>query len=141
MRTALLAAVVASLLGQSDVPQFAGTWIADHGGRPLVRLELRVAGETVTGTIQIADLHVDARGDVETVLSDLSPRAPIADVAIRSRTLTFTRRDGDDVDHFELALSDAGVAELRFIPTEAERKELADDGIPLPKPIRLTRHP
>jgi hypothetical protein len=36
-------------------------------------------------------------------------------------------------------LIDDGAVELRFLPTEAERQELAAANIPIPKPIRLKK--
>src|SRR5258708_466123 len=136
---ALLVATVVSVLGQANTQPFAGTWTADYSGRPIVRLELQTRDGAMTGSIQLANIHVDATGEVETVLSDLSARAPLIDVSVRNRTVMFARRDGGDTDHFELTMSDAGIAALLFVPSEADRKELADNGIPLPKPIRLTR--
>ena len=53
--------------------------------------------------------------------------------------MTFARRDGDDIDRFELTINDAGRAQLLFVPSDADRKELADNGFPLPKPITLAR--
>jgi hypothetical protein len=32
-----------------------------------------------------------------------------------------------------------GSADMRFVPSDADRLELAADGIPEPKPFRLTR--
>ena len=52
--------------------------------------------------------------------------------------LSFSRKDGNDTDHFELRLVD-NRAELLFIPSDADRAELAAMGVPVPKPIRLTR--
>ena len=52
--------------------------------------------------------------------------------------LSFSRKDGNDTDHFELRLVD-NRAELRFIPSDADRAELAAIEVPVPKPIRLTR--
>jgi hypothetical protein len=74
------------------------------------------------------------------VLSGLSVAAPLIDVTIRNRnTVTFARRDGDDNDRFEMSVSDDGAAEVRFVPSDADLRELADNGIPVPRPIRLVR--
>src|ERR1041385_3801885 len=125
MRIAALLALVAALAGQSPADSFAGTWTADAGGKPLVRLELRTAGGAVSGQIQLADIHLDAQGVVETVMSGLTSPAPLTEVVIRNHTAAFARRDGDDIDHFEFVLLDDGSAELRFIPSAADREELA----------------
>jgi hypothetical protein len=140
MRIALFVALIASTLGQfPDVQPFAGRWAADHDGRPVVRLDLRMTAGTLGGSIQLADIHLDARGEVETVLSELSAASALIDVTSRSGALAFSRRDGNDIDHFEMTVIDDHAAELRFVPSDADRRELAGNGIPIPKPIRLTR--
>jgi hypothetical protein len=140
MRIALFVALIASTLGQSpDVQRFAGRWAADHDGRPVVRLDLRMNAGTLGGSIQLADIHVDTRGEVETVQSGLSAASTLIDVTSRSGTLAFSRRDGNDLDHFEMRVIDEHAAELRLVPSDADRRELAANGIPMPKPIRLTR--
>jgi hypothetical protein len=140
MRITLVIALIASTLGQvPDVQRFAGRWAADHDGRPVVRLDLRMNAGTLGGSIQLADIHVDARGEVETVQSGLSAAAALFDVTSRSGALAFSRRDGNDIDQFELRVIDDRAAELRLIPSDADRRELASNGIPVPKPIRLTR--
>ena len=137
MRTAFLLAVVVSLLPQSAVQPFDGTWTADFQGRPLVRLELHAADGALTGRIQLADLHVDPTGAVDRVDSGLSAPAPLSHVIVRDRTVSFTGQDDDDT--FQLVLLADGHAELRLIPTDALREELARDGIPVPKPFTLSR--
>ena len=42
----------------------AGTWTAEFEGKPLVRLELRADAGTLAGRIQLADIHLDQRGEV-----------------------------------------------------------------------------
>jgi hypothetical protein len=140
MRIALFVALIASTLGQSpDVQPFAGRWAADHDGRPVVRLDLRMNAGTLSGSIQLADIHVDTRGEVETVVSELSAASTIIDITSRSGALAFSRRDGNDIDRFEMRVIDDRAAELRFVPSDADRRELANNGIPIPKPIHLTR--
>jgi len=140
MRIALFVALIASTLGQvRDVLPFAGRWAADHDGRPVVRLDLRMTAGKLGGSIQLADIHVDARGEVETVNSGLSAASALIDITPRSGALAFSRRDGSDIDHFEMRVIDDRAAELRFVPSDADRRELANNGVPMPKPIRLTR--
>ena len=139
MRLALVVAAIASALGQPGSQPFTGRWAADHHGRPIVRLDLRMNGDALRGWIQLADLHLDAQGEVETVLSELPQAATLLDVTTRGQTVAFSRRDGNDIDHFEMSVIDDRTAELRFPASDAERRQLADDGIPLPRPIRLTR--
>jgi len=140
MRMALVVALIASALGQQPSGQpFAGQWAADHDGHSVVQIDLRMNADALVGSIRLADIHVDAKGDVETVLSGLSAATMLIDVTTRNRTLAFSRRDGDDIDHFEMSVIDDRTAELRFLPSDAVRRELADNGIPSPRPIRLAR--
>jgi hypothetical protein len=139
MRTALLLASLVSLTPQPAVQSFDGTWTADLRGRPIIRLELHAEGNTLTGRIQLADIHVDQTGVVDTVLSDLSAPSPVVDVIVRGRTVAFARHDGDDVDRFELTLPADGGAELRFLVSDADREELARQGVPAPKPFAVSR--
>jgi len=55
--------------------------------------------------------------------------------------VSFSCQDGDDVDRFQLEIVDADHADLRFLLSDHERAELAANGIPVSKPIRLTRMP
>jgi hypothetical protein len=141
MRIVWIVALVGSVFAQQPVDQaFIGRWAADHDGLPVIRLDLRLTAGALGGSMQIADIHLDTRGDVETVLSGLSVAAPLVDVTIRNRnTVTFARRDGDDNDRFEMSVSDDDAAELRFVPSDADLRELADSGSPVPRPIRLAR--
>jgi hypothetical protein len=140
MRIALCVALIASTLGQSaDVQRFAGRWAADHDSRPVVRLDLRMNAGTLGGSIQIADIHFDARGEVEIVQSELSAVSALIDVTFQSGALAFSRRDGNDIDHFEMNVLDDHAAELRIVLSDADRRELANNGVPILKPIRLTR--
>ena len=142
MPSALVIALVASMvLQQSAGQRFAGRWAADHQGRPFVRLDLTSSNGALAGRIQLADIHVDATGDVETVRNDLSEPRPQLDITLRNQTVAFSGRDSNDSDQFELTVIDDRTAELRFVLSDADRLELAQDGIPVPRPIRLTRLP
>jgi len=43
------------------------------------------------------------------------------------------------MDHFEVHLLRDGTADLHFMLSEADRRELAAGGIQAPRPIRLTK--
>jgi hypothetical protein len=62
----------------------------------------------------------------------------IFDVVVRQSTLSFSRKDGADTDHFEMKLV-GDQAELGFLPSDEDRRELAAAGVPVPKPIRLKK--
>lgn len=135
----LLLATAATTLAQSGAG-VAGTWTATFDGRTFVRLELKEAAGAVTGTIALTDaLEVDKQGVVNKVGEMPRAGTPILDVVRRGDTMTFSRKDDGDTDHFEVRFLDKGRAELRLVLTEEDRKELAADGIPVPKPIALTR--
>ena len=57
---------------------------------------------------------------------------------MRDAVVSFSHKDGNDTDRFEVRLI-GGEAELRFILDEETLKELTDSGIPPPKPVRLKR--
>ena len=137
MPAALLATVLALSLGQS-LESFRGTWIAEFDGTTFVRLELDVAGGVLGGRIALGHMEVDADGRVKAAREAANRPAPIFDVVIRDSTLSFSQKDGNDTNRFEMHLK-AGEAELRFILDEDTLEELADDGIAVPKPVRLKR--
>jgi len=131
--------VVITLMSmQSPAQDFAGTWSATFNGEPLARLELSIRNGELQGQLAISGFHVDARGDVDGLISDASRSAPIFDVALRDAVLTFAVRDGDDTDRFSVRLTD-GHAILTLIPDPAFLRELAADGIAAPRPITLSR--
>ena len=138
MTAALLAtAMVALSVGQSLEP-YRGTWIAQFEGTAFVRLELEVTGGALGGRIALGDMEVDADGRVKAAKEAPNRPMPIFDVVVRDSTVSFSTKDGSDTDRFEVHLS-AGEAELRFIFDDGFLKELTDEGIAVPKPVRLTR--
>lgn len=139
MRIALVAVAIASSFGQADGQRFTGRWSADRQDRPVVRLDLRMSRDALEGWIQLANIHVDQQGEIDSVQSDLAPTTKLLEIKVQGRSLAFARRDGADLDHFELTVIDDRTVDLRFVPSEADRRELADNGVPLPKPIRLIR--
>jgi hypothetical protein len=140
MRAAIgMATVFAAALGQTSPGGLAGHWAASLGGQTFVRLELHETNGAVSGRISLGDIHVNAHGDVDEVIAPARAFTPIFDVALHDGVLSFARKDGDDTDRFSLRLSAAGFAELTFSPSDEDRRQLAEAGIPIPKPIRLTR--
>lgn len=124
--------------GQAGSQAFTGTWTAERDGQTYVRLELRVNDGALGGRIALGNIEVDAQGEVRSALAAPKELTPLFDLVLREATLSFARKDGDDTDQFELTLV-GDQAELRFIPTEADRLELAAIGVPVPKPVRLKR--
>lgn len=139
MARLLLATALALSVSQANTQPFAGTWTADFKGTTHVRLELVTVGGALSGKISLGDLELDEKGELKTVQSAPSTLTPIANVSVKNSVLSFTRKDGEDTDRFEMRITGPGTADLHLVLTEADLKELAEDGIPAPKPIKLKK--
>jgi hypothetical protein len=137
MERAIVAAVLALTVGQASSP-YAGTWIAEFSGTTHIRLELRLINGALGGGMSLGDIEVNAEGAIRTAAEASRELSPIFDVTLRDATLSFSRKDGDDIDRFEMRLV-GDQAEIRFIPSEEDRRELAEIGVAVPKPVRLKR--
>ena len=62
----------------------------------------------------------------------------IFDVSLRNTGLSFAQKDGNDTNRFEMRLLNDGTAELMMILTDEDRKELAAQGVGVPK-LRLKK--
>jgi hypothetical protein len=123
------------LTSQATSQRFGGTWLADHAGTTYVRLVLRGADDALTGTLSLGDFQVDARGELKTVTA-VKNADPVFNVRVNGAVLSFSRKDGDDTDRFEMRLTGADNAELTFLVSEAD---LQAAGVSSVKPFRLTR--
>jgi hypothetical protein len=133
--------VVAALmltLGQTGAQAFAGTWTMNFEGQTFARLELQTASGTLSGRISLGAMHITDRGEIDRVLAPATNFTPLFDLSYRDGVLVFARKDGDDIDRFELRVN-GDTAQLTFLVTEEFRQELKDNGLPVPKPITLTR--
>ncbi len=139
MRPFVLAATLAMIPNAQTT--VAGVWTAAFDRTTFVRLELRAEGAALAGTINIGDIEVDDKGDLRRVGGLRTDGRAIFSVIQRGSIVTFSAKDEDDTDQFEFRIRDDGQGELRFIPTEALRAELGANGVPVPKPIALTRAP
>lgn len=140
MRTLILAVALATLpVAQTDSSAIAGSWTAEFEGRTFIRLELQSVRGSLTGSLSTGDIEVDNRGDLRRVGEPRREPTPIFNVKLRQSTVTFSRKDVHDTDTFEFRVLKDGRGELRFLPTEEFRKELAAEGVPILKPIILTR--
>lgn len=137
MQRTMLAVALAVTFGQASNP-YAGTWIAEHSGKTHIRLELHLTNGALTGGLSLGDLEVNPEGEIRSTATAPLELTPIFDVVLRDSTLSFSRQEGDDTEHFELRLV-ADQADIRFILSEADRLELAEIGVAVPKPIRLRR--
>src|SRR6185369_12097856 len=130
--------VLVAALGQSDSRSFAGTWTLIIRGQTLARLELTTARDGLAGQISLGAMHVNAEGEVDEVIAPATNVTPLFDLVLRDGMLSFARKDGDDTDRFEMRVT-GDTAQLAFLITEEFRQELKDSGIPVPKPVTLTR--
>jgi hypothetical protein len=139
MRGFLSVALAAFALGQGPGSTYSGTWIAEFEGTTYVRLELNTVDGGLGGRISLGNIHVDSRGEVDHAEAAPSALTSLFDVSVRDSILSFSRKDGQDTDRFQLRLLTDETAELRFTISDTDLKELAAEGIPAPKPVRLKR--
>lgn len=125
-------------LGQASSQPYVGTWIAEFQGQTFVRVELSMINDRLAGRIGVGDIEVNAAGEVTKAASVPTRLSAISDVVVRDSILSFSRRDGNDTDQFKMNRVGED-AELLFLPSDEDRRELAAAGVPVPKPIRLRR--
>jgi hypothetical protein len=136
---ATIAAVLAFSMVQTGSQAYAGRWIAERAGTTFVRLDLNVTNGTLGGGISLGDISLDDQGEVTSARTAPPGLTSIVSVRLRDSTLSFSRKDGDDTDQFEMRLVGDEAAELIFLPSEADLKALAENGVPRPKPVRLKK--
>lgn len=119
---------------------YVGEWTAGYHGTTYVRLSVGGEAAAPQGAMSIAEtIHIDAKGNVDAVTEAPSTLTRFLDVRWNGAVLSFSVGNGDDVHRFELRLIDGNTGELTPIILEEQRQELASDGIPLPKPFRVTK--
>jgi hypothetical protein len=120
---------------------FVGTWTVELNGTTFIRLDIQMTNDTLTGRIGVGDMHVDANGHADRVAAAPRDSTPIVieDLDVTRSKLTFSRKDGDDTDHFTAQLIDPTSLELSFLLTDADRREFSANGIHLPEPVLLKR--
>lgn len=98
-----------------------------------VRIEIKMADGKFSGTIATGNIHTAEDGRLTDVsAAEAAHVTPIFDVAMDGDTLTFKRRDDDDIDRMQLTLTSRGTAELQFLGTDSEPA-------PRVQPIQMTR--
>ena len=135
----MVLAITALSLGQPGKTPIAGSWTAKFEGRTFIRLELKTVNGAIAGGISLGHLEVDRQGAVKTADAAPPNLTPILDATLKGSTVTFSIKEGNDTDQFELRLLENADADLLILVNEEDRKELAADGVPSPKPIRLTK--
>jgi hypothetical protein len=136
----LFALTVAAVLLQATPARLAGTWVAELNGLTFVRLELKAENGRLTGGLATGnEIHVDNTGVVDRADEASTTHIPIADAAIAGDVLSFTRREGNEPDHFRVRLTGDRSAELTIVISDDDLEDLKDAGVPAPKPIRLRK--
>ena len=142
MKTLYMAvAIMALSVGQPAGGPIAGSWTATFEGRTFVRLEIKTVDGAMAGGISLGNFEVDLQGAVSRADAAPPQLTPIFGVTRKGSTVTFFRKDVNDTDTFELRLLENADADLQLLLNDEDRKELAADGVPMPKPIRLTKSP
>jgi hypothetical protein len=131
-------AIAALAAVQAPPTKYDGIWIAQFEGTTWARLELRTTNGAVTGGISLGNIELKKDGTLRHVEPAPKALSAIFDVRQRGDVISFSRKDASDTDRFEVSPAGTGL-ELTFLFTEEDRREFAEEGIPLPKPIRLVK--
>src|SRR5712671_4447733 len=113
MRAAIAAAGLGLLLAQPAGQSYVGNWTAEFGGQTFVRLELTATEGGLRGRMSVGDgISVDLQGEVDAVAVPAGEPSPLSDLVLRDGSLSFSRKEGGDVDHFQMRLAADGTADL-----------------------------
>lgn len=140
MQTLCMAVAITALsVGQPAGGPIAGSWTAKFEDRTFIRLEIKTVDGAIAGGISVGHFEVDPQGVVRR--ADAAPLhlTPIFGVTMNGSTVTFFTKDVNDTDKFELRLLENADADLQFLLNDEDRRDLAASGVPIPKPIRLTK--
>jgi hypothetical protein len=96
--------LIPSLSQPPGAQPYVGTWTAGFKGTTFIRLDIQMTNGTLTGRISVGDMHVDAKGHADRVGAAPAESTPIVIEDVTDSKLTFSRKDGDDTDHFEAQL-------------------------------------
>ena len=137
---ALMLIMALTVVSLQSPPPFDGNWIAEYRGATHVRLTLRTVDGVTSGTISLGDMEVDENGAIVKAAEAPKAMKAITDIRLRRNgaILAFVLKEGENPDQFEVAVV-RGSLELTLVLSDEERREFAAEGIPIPKPIRLTR--
>jgi len=130
-------AITALSVGQPASGQIAGSWTAEFEGRTFVRLDIKTVNGAIAGGLSLGNFEVDPQGVVRRADAAPLKLTPIFNATLKGSTLTFFRKDDRDTDQFELHWLENGAVDLRFILNDEDRRQLAANGVPVPRPIRL----
>ena len=132
-------AITALSAGQTTSGPVAGSWTAKFDGRTFIKLEIKTVDGAISGGISLGNFEVDRQGAVKRAEAAPPKLKPIFGVTLKGSTMRFSIKDVNDTDQFELRLLENDEADLQMILNDEDRKELAASGVPVMKPIRLTK--
>ena len=132
-------AITALSVAQPVEQPIVGSWTATFDGRTFIRLEITSVTGALGGGMSLGNIEVDPQGMVKSVETAPSILTPILGVVRKGSIVTFFMKEGNSTDEFQLRLRASADADLHFILNDADRKELAEAGVPPPKPIHLSR--
>jgi hypothetical protein len=135
---ALFMLVTLGGLQASPATAFDGNWTAEYRGTTYVRLSLRTVDGITSGTLSLGNLEFGKDGTVVKATDAPKTPKPIFDLQRRGNVLAFAWKDSEDTDRFELTLAGDSL-ELTFILSDEDREELAAEGIPVLKAMKLTK--
>jgi hypothetical protein len=137
--THLLFGILLAGLLQPPPASLAGTWVADLNGTTFMRLELRTENGRLIGALGTGDIHFNKNGVVDEAKSVPTTLTPMSSIEISGSVMSFTRIEGNDLEHFRMRIIGERTAELTFLPSDEVLEELKKEGIPEPKPIPLRK--
>jgi hypothetical protein len=135
----LLALALFAIPIQTGHAAFTGTWTAELAGRPFIRLELSSTNGTLTGSLGTGNIHWNDAGVVDEATPLPAKPSPLVEITQRGPVITIARIEGQDREQFEFQVLADGTGQLAMVLTEEMLQELKDEGIPVPKPITLTK--
>jgi hypothetical protein len=134
-------ALIAAMLAAAQPPgaAYVGTWTAQLAGTAYATLELTMTGGKLHGRLRLADVRLDKQGEVNALGDNPGSFETLVDLNANESRLAFGVPGSDETDRFELRLTGAASAQLTYLPSAEFLEELKEEGIPPPKPYRLTR--
>src|SRR5260370_29482814 len=119
---------------KTQLRDFVGVWKATFQGKTFTALTLKLENDKLVGTLSTGEVDLADDGEVSNVNQEVGEARAIFDVKLDSQILSFKDKDGDDVNSLEMKLTGQNRAELRFLLPDQ-----LPQGMPVPKPFRLTR--
>src|SRR5260370_35116873 len=111
-----------------------GVWKVSFQGKTFTVLVLQLENDKLAGTLSTGEVDLADDGEVSNVNQEVGEARAIFDIKLDGQILSFKDKDGDDVNFLEMKLTGENRADLRFLMPDQ-----LPQGMPVPKPFRLTR--